>query len=55
MALRVLCVALSRRTLTDQDAIEIVDYHVRRNRTARKSHGKTWFKNHKTIRFKVLL
>jgi SRSO17 transposase len=55
LALRVLRTALSRSTLTDQEASEIIDYHLGRNRTARTSHRKTWFENHKNVRFKVLL
>jgi SRSO17 transposase len=55
LALRVLRSALSRPILTDQDAIEIVDYHLRRNRIARKSHRKTWLTNHKNVRYKLLL
>jgi len=55
LALRVLRSALSRPTLTEQDAIEIIEYHLQRNRTARKSHRKTWLRNHKNVRFKLLL
>lgn len=55
LALRVLRSALSRPTLTENEAIEIIEYHLRRNRTARKSHGKMWLRNHKNVRFKLLL
>jgi hypothetical protein len=55
LSLRVLRAALPRSTLTNQEAIEIIDYHLGRNRAARTSHRKTWFKNHKNVRFKVLL
>ena len=55
MALRVLRSALARPTLTDDDATEIIDYHLERNRIARTSHRKTWFENHKNVKFKLLL
>jgi SRSO17 transposase len=55
LALRVLRIALSRPILTEWDAIKIIEYHLERNRTARTSHRKTWFENHKKVRFKVLL
>lgn len=55
LALRVLRTALWRPSLTVQDAFEIIEYHLRRNRIARLSHRKTWFENHKNVRFKVLL
>jgi SRSO17 transposase len=55
LALRVLRSALSRPTLTEEDAIEIIEYHLRRNRIARKSHRKTWLRNHRNVRFKLLL
>jgi SRSO17 transposase len=55
LALRILRDALRHRTLTQPDAMEIVDYHLHRNRIARKSHGKTWLKRHKKVKFKQLL
>jgi hypothetical protein len=32
-------------------AIDLVDYHVRRNEVAKASHGKTWKKKHKKLKF----
>jgi hypothetical protein len=32
-------------------AIELVDYHVRRNKVAKASHDKTWKKKHKKVKF----
>ena len=55
LALRILRDALTRQTLTQPDAMEIVEYHLHRNRIARKSHGKTWLKRHRKVRFKQLL
>lgn len=55
MALFLLMTALPSPVLTKEDAIAIVNYHLRRNRTARTSHTKTWHKRHKNVRYKVLL
>ena len=32
-------------------AIALVDYHVRRNEVARKSHAKTWRAKHRGLKF----
>ena len=55
MALRLLKSALARPELSEADAIAIVEYHLQRNRTALKSHVKSWHKRHKKLRYKVLL
>jgi hypothetical protein len=55
MALRLLTSALPRPQLTEADAIAIVEYHLQRNRTARKAHVKSWHQRHEKIRYKVLL
>lgn len=55
MALRLLASALTRPELTETDAIAIVKYHLKRNRTAWKSHTKSWHQRHKKVRYKVLL
>ena len=55
MALRLVTSALSRPQLTEADAIAIVEYHLQRNRTALKSHVKSWHKRHKKVKYKVLL
>lgn len=55
MALRLLTSALPRPKLTEVDAIAIVGYHLRRNKTARNSHTKSWHKRHKKVSYKMLL
>ena len=35
-------------------AIALVDYHVRRNKTAKASHGKTWRARHEGVNFLLL-
>jgi SRSO17 transposase len=55
MALRLVTSALARPELNEAEAIAIVDYHLRRNRTALKSHAKSWHQQHKKVRYKVLL
>lgn len=55
MTVRLLKSALPRPTLTMADAIAIMEYHLRRNRIAKKAHYKRWHKRHKKARFKVLL
>ena len=55
LAIRVLCIALSRPTLTNREAIEIIEYHLRRNRIARASHRKTWINAHRNVEYKLLL
>jgi SRSO17 transposase len=55
LALRILRKALPRPKLSDEDAMEIVDYYLRRNRIARKSHSKRWLKRHGKVKFKQLL
>jgi hypothetical protein len=55
MTIRLLKSALPRPTLTVTDAIEILEYHLERNRIAKKSHYERWKKRHKKVRFKVLL
>jgi SRSO17 transposase len=55
MALELLRSAFARPQLSEQDAIDLVDYHRRRNRIARKSHRKTWLRKHKQIKSEVLL
>jgi SRSO17 transposase len=55
MAVRILKSALPRPELTEAQALEVMDYHLRRNRTAKNSHHKTWHQKHKKLKFKVLL
>ena len=55
MALRLVTIALAWPNLTAAEAIAIVEYHLQRNRTALKSHTKSWHRRHKKVRYKVLL
>jgi hypothetical protein len=55
MTLRLLRSALPRPNLTVADAIGIMEYHLKRNRIAKKSHDKRWRERHKKVQFKVLL
>lgn len=55
MALRLVTSALGCRRLTEAHAIAVVEYHLQRNWTARKSHAKSWNKRHKKVAYKVLL
>jgi hypothetical protein len=42
MAVCLLKAALPRSILTVEGALEIVEYHQRRNETAQRSHAKRW-------------
>ena len=55
MAVRLLKSALEQPDLTQEDAIAIMNYHLRRNRIAHSSHRKTWLARHKGVEFKVVL
>ena len=44
MALRLLRSAFARQQLSEEDAIRLMEYHLKRNRQARKSHRKTWLR-----------
>jgi len=55
MALHLLQSVLPRPTLTEDDALHLMEYHLKRNRTAHSSHRKSWLRKHKTIKSKVLL
>lgn len=55
MALRLLRSAFARAKLTEEEAIEFVEYHLQRNHTARESHRKSWIRKHKRIKPEVLL
>jgi SRSO17 transposase len=48
---RLLEAALEEPRLRLVRAIALVDYHVRRNEAARKSHAKTWRANHRGVKF----
>ena len=55
MAVRLLKAALPKRLLTLEDALAIVDYHLQRNAEAKRSHTKTWRKQHPEVNIHPLL
>ncbi len=55
MALRLLRSAFARPQLDTESAIELVEYHLERNRIAHESHRKSWLQKHKRIKPEVLL
>lgn len=55
MAVKVLQSAFARRELDEDDAANIIEYHLRRNHIAHESHRKSWLRKHKSTRLKVLL
>ena len=48
---RLLEAALEEPELKLQRAVALVDYHVRRNEVARRSHAKTWRAKHPGVKF----
>jgi len=55
MAVRMLRSTFARQTVTEDDAINIIEYHMRRNRVAHDSHRKSWLKKHQRDRPETLL
>jgi hypothetical protein len=55
MALRLLKSALACPRLTEVEALALLEYHLQRNRIARKAHTKSWHKRHPKVQYKVLL
>jgi SRSO17 transposase len=55
MAVRVLQSAFARDHCTEDEAISIIEYHLRRNRAAHQSHRKSWLRKHKRTKVKTLL
>jgi hypothetical protein len=51
---RLLRSALAERELPLEAAIALVDYHARRNKTAKTSHDKAWYAKHEGIKFVLL-
>jgi SRSO17 transposase len=49
MALRLLRSAFARADVSEEHAIHLVEYHLRRNRIAHDSHRKTWLAKHEAI------
>jgi SRSO17 transposase len=54
LAVRLVKAALPRPGLTVEAALAIVEYHLRRNEAARRSHAKTWARRHKGVTLKPL-
>jgi hypothetical protein len=48
---RLLEAALAEPELRLPRATALVDYHIRRNEVARKSHAKTWRAKHQDVKF----
>ena len=46
MAVRLLQASLPRPRFTEEDALELIEYHVHRNEIAHQSHRKTWLAEH---------
>ncbi len=55
MAVEVLKTAFTHRTLSEDEAIHIIDYHLRNNHAAHESHRKSWLRKHKGKIPKALL
>ena len=55
MAMRILRAAFAKPTLSEQEAIDLVDYHLDRNRVAHDSHRKSWLVKHKQLAKELLL
>ncbi len=55
MAMRILRSAFAKPTLNDQEAIDLIDYHLERNHTAHESHRKTFLTKHKRLSEELLL
>ncbi len=55
MALRLLRSAFAKPTLSEQEAIDLVDYYRQRNEVSHKSHRKSWLSKHKQLARKLLL
>ncbi len=49
--MRLLKAALEEPELKLPRATTLVDYHVRRNKAAQKSHSKTWRAKHRGVKF----
>lgn len=55
MAMRVLRSAFARPAISEQEAIDLIDYYRERNGVAHESHRKTWLAKHKRLTGKLLL
>ncbi len=52
--MRLLRAALATKELPLEQAIRLVEYHVRRNRIAKFSREKTWYAKHEGVKFLLL-
>jgi SRSO17 transposase len=55
MAVRLLKASFQRSTLSPDDALQLVAYHLDRNRIAQRSHRKSWICKHKDVQTKLML
>ena len=55
MTFRLLCVVLPHPRLTVDEALDIMAYHIERNRIAQTSHAKTWRLRHPKVKPKAPL
>jgi SRSO17 transposase len=55
MAIRILRSSFAQPTLSEDEAVSIIDYHLERNRVAHDSHRKSWLAKHKGLAKKLLL
>lgn len=55
MAMRVLRASFARPTLSEEEAVNLIDYHLDRNRVAHESHRKSWLVKHKQLARELLL
>ena len=55
MIFRLLSAVLPHPTLTATRALEIMEYHIERNRIAQESHTKTWWRCHPKLKPKAPL
>ena len=55
MIFRLLSAVLPQPTLTPERALEIIEYHIERNRIAKESHTKSWWRRHPKVKPKAPL
>jgi hypothetical protein len=46
---------LALPVLTPERALQLLDYYLKRNRVAKKSHAKTWKRKHKKVKYQAPL
>ena len=55
LAIRILRSSFARPSISEDEAVNIIDYHLERNRVAHDSHRKSWLAKHKRLAKKLLL